>query len=118
MNDASIPGNFTNHSLRSTTTTRLFNAQIDEQLIMSRTGHSSTVGVRSYKCTSDQLLECTSKVLNRKRHNVEVDPASNVTANKQQQDVPNTTPDLSLPSGFALNLSGCTVNISINNYSK
>ena len=36
--DAEIQGHYTNHSLRAT---RLFNAGVDEQLIMSRTGHSS-----------------------------------------------------------------------------
>ena len=48
MKAANIPGTLSNHSLRSTVTTRLFNARVDEQLIMSRTGHSSTAGVRAY----------------------------------------------------------------------
>lgn len=65
MNNAGIVGNFTNHSLRSTSTTRLFNAHVDEQLIMMRTGHSSEKGVRAYKRASDQLLEETSDVLNK-----------------------------------------------------
>ena len=43
MAQAEIPNNFSNHSLRSTATTRLFNAHIDEQIIMSRTGHSIVV---------------------------------------------------------------------------
>ena len=39
---AGIEGHFTNHSLRATSATWLFEAQIDEQLIMQRTGRSST----------------------------------------------------------------------------
>ena len=39
---AGITGYFTNHSLRATSATQLFEAQIDEQLIMQKTGHSST----------------------------------------------------------------------------
>ena len=35
MSSAKIPGNYSNHSLGSTATTRLFNAHIDEQLIMA-----------------------------------------------------------------------------------
>lgn len=62
----SSAGHYTNHSLRSTSTTRLFNAHVDEQLIMMRTGHSSEKGVRAYKRTSEQLLEETSDVLNKK----------------------------------------------------
>jgi hypothetical protein len=34
---------------------------------MMRTGHSSTMGVRAYKRASDQLLEETSDILNRKK---------------------------------------------------
>ena len=47
-------------------TTRLFDAHVDEQLIMSRTGHSSTKGVRSYKRISEQLQEDVSDILNAK----------------------------------------------------
>ena len=61
---AGISGHFTNHSLRATSATRMFDAGLDEQLIMSRTGHSSTGGVRSYKRVTEQLREKTSKILN------------------------------------------------------
>ena len=59
-----LEGNYTNHSLRATSATRLFDAGVDEQLIMSRTGHSSTAGVRSYKRVTERLQEMTSNVLN------------------------------------------------------
>ena len=42
----------------------MFDAGLDEQLIMSCTGHSSTGGVRSYKCVTEQLQEKTSTILN------------------------------------------------------
>ena len=45
---AGIEGNFTNQSLHATSATRLFEAKVDEQLIMQRTGHSSNA-VRTYK---------------------------------------------------------------------
>ena len=54
---AGIAGHFTNHSLRPTAATRMFNTGMDEQLIMHRTGHSSTSGVRSYKRITDSLKE-------------------------------------------------------------
>ena len=66
MEEANIPGHYTNHSLRSSATTRLFNAHVDEQLIMARAGHSSTTGVCAYKWVSDQLQEETSAILNKK----------------------------------------------------
>ena len=65
MKEAGYDGYYTNHSLRVlTTATRLFNEGVDEQLIMARTWHSSTDGVRAYKRTSDKLKELTSDVLN------------------------------------------------------
>ena len=60
---ASIEGYKTNHSLRVTTATRLFQAGIDEQLIMERTGHHSTDGIRTYKRSSVQQQEQISDIL-------------------------------------------------------
>ena len=62
--EAGISGRYTNHSLRATTATRLFDAGLDEQLITSRTCHSSTAGVRSYKRVTEPLREKTSDILN------------------------------------------------------
>ena len=59
-----IPGFSTNHSLRTTAATRLFDAGVDKQLIMKRTGHRSVAGVRSYKRVTDNLNMLTSSVLN------------------------------------------------------
>ena len=64
MADAGFEGHFTKHSLRVSLATRLYDAEVDEQLIMSRTGHSSTDGVRAYKRTSEKLKKMTSAVLN------------------------------------------------------
>ena len=61
---AGLQGHFTNHSLRATAATRLFEAGVDEQLIMQRTGHSTTAGVRSYKRVGEKLRSVTSNVLN------------------------------------------------------
>ena len=52
-----------NHSLHATNATRLFEANVDEQLIMQRTGHMSNA-VREYKRVGQQLREETSDVLN------------------------------------------------------
>lgn len=60
---AGIRGFKTNHSLRATTCTRLYQAGVEEQLIMERTGHHSIEGVRSYKRTSAQQQETLSEIL-------------------------------------------------------
>ena len=60
---AGISGFKTNHSLRATAATRLFQKGVDEQLIMSVTGHKSVDGVRSYKRLSEQQLKDVSDQL-------------------------------------------------------
>ena len=71
MQDASIDGKrFTNHSLRATGTTSLFDAGVPEALIQKRSGHRSTKALRMYeRVTPDQdlavsrILHSTSKIL-------------------------------------------------------
>lgn len=52
-----------NHSLRAPAATRLYASGIDEQLVMEKTGHRSTEGVRSYKRTSSEQHQYISNVL-------------------------------------------------------
>ena len=61
---AGISGFKTNHLLRVTNATRLFQSGVDEQLIMARTGHRSVEGVRSYKRISHEQRQTLSEVLN------------------------------------------------------
>ena len=60
---AGIIGFKTNHSLRVTLATWLFKEGVDEQLIMAKTGHRSTDGVRSYKRVSKEQMELISNVV-------------------------------------------------------
>ena len=59
---AGIDGRVTNHSLRATAASRLYNENYDEQLICEVTGHRSNA-VRSYKRTSENQLKSVSNVL-------------------------------------------------------
>ncbi len=63
--EANITGFRTNHSLRATAATRLYNAGVDEQQVMEVTGHHSLDGVRAYKHTSKKQKEAVSDILNR-----------------------------------------------------
>ena len=60
---AGLVGNFTNHSGKRTCATSLFNAGVDEQSIMDRTGHRS-VAVREYKTKTDEIEHKVSDALN------------------------------------------------------
>ena len=61
---AGLAGHFTNYSLQATATTRLFEAGIDEQLIMLQTGHLTTAGKCHYKRVSEKMKSLTSDELN------------------------------------------------------
>ena len=52
-------GYFTNHSLRRTCATRLFQKRVDEQRNMAITGHRSKDGVRTYEKISRTQEEVT-----------------------------------------------------------
>ena len=56
---AGIPGFFTNHSLRASSCTRMYQSGVEEQVIQEVSGHRS-LAVRSYKHTSDRQREIAS----------------------------------------------------------
>ena len=58
-----MPGYKANCSLRVTTATRLFQVGVEDQLIMSRTGHKSQDGVHTYKRVSEEECQQVSSVL-------------------------------------------------------
>jgi len=112
---AGVQGYFTNHSLGASTATRLFEAGVDEQLIMLRTGHSTTSGVRSYKRIGEKLRTVTSSVLNRqdpKRLKVctEVDNTEPLVSPKENipPDNSGTVPAASSKSSPIINFSGAS----------
>ena len=81
VRQAGFEGYYTNHSLRVSLATRLDDVKEDEQLIMSRTEHSSTDGVQAYKWTSDKLKQLTLDVLtkapNLPEAHTELEPSCN-----------------------------------------
>ncbi len=65
--EAGLVGHFTNHSLRATAATRMFNGGVDEQVIKEITGHKSD-SVRAYKHTSEGLLKKAALTIVRPEH--------------------------------------------------
>jgi len=116
---AGIQGHKTNHSLRATTTSRLYHSGVDEQLVMERTGHRSLEGVRSYKRTSEAQREALSDILNRPKrprtNNAElalqpphpVTPTQYISAETQSHHLLH---GLSLPSAT---FNNCNINFYI-----
>ena len=97
MNQAGFEGHYTNHSLRVSLATRLFDAQVDEQLIMSRTGHSSTDGVRAYKRASSKLKQITSDVLNQSAQPATKGAETKSEMDEPEKEAPRPTPNAEPP---------------------
>ena len=57
-----LPGYYTNHSLRSSSATRMYHNGVEEQLIQEITGHKS-LAVRSYKRTSAKQRQFASNMI-------------------------------------------------------
>ena len=72
---AVIAGYKTNHSLRVTSATRLFQSGVDKQLIMSHTGHRSIDGIRSYKRISEEQKRAISGILSSTCTKINTKPA-------------------------------------------
>ncbi len=50
--ESGVTARYTNHSLRATAVTRMFNKGVPEKLIAEKTGHRSLKALRAYERTS------------------------------------------------------------------
>ena len=89
---AGIDGYFTNHGLRHTTDTKLFDKDVEEQLIQEQNGHNS-VAVHHYKRPNLRLKEHVSDLLNVLPQGVEKEGPTQVnsTVSKAPLDSQNTS---------------------------
>ena len=113
MQEGGYDGYYTNHSLRVTTVTRLFDENVDTKLIQNQTGHRSSA-VDGYKRVSDVQQQNVSKILQGKRqktihsvtstagevsYNVLNDENNNIAANNPEHCVYNIAGDLNIYMG-------------------
>ena len=118
---ARIQGYKTNHSLQTTAATRLYQAGVDEQLVMEKTGHRSLEGVRSYKRTCDDQRVALSDILNRKRPRQDnrqgVEQDKHCTSNTVGDSQNALDLQYSTQSAFSFNLISCgSVNINFHRH--
>ncbi len=80
MHNAGIPGRHTNHSLRATAATRLYDQNVDEHRIAKLTGHHS-VAVHYYQCISVEKEKELSDVLyGKSKKTTKRNPTATVTS--------------------------------------
>lgn len=63
MEEAGIPGNFTNYSLRATSITTLFDASVPKALIQEKSGQKSSKALRLYEWVTPEQNLAISKIL-------------------------------------------------------
>ena len=111
---AGISGNKTNHSLRATSATQMYNSGVPEKIIQERTGHRSLEALRMYERINQRQHQAVSSVLSTPvqstsyNHYIE---SERVKVSHTTSEAPQTTQYATVNYSFQ-NLHGCTINIS------
>ena len=104
--EAGVGGNKTNHSLRATGTSTLFQAGVPEKIIQQRSGHLSLHGLRHYEHVTAQQQLAVCRVLS---------SSENTTFTSEREKEPEMSRQQSAVSTGVpapqMHFSGCTVNI-------
>ena len=85
LKHSELDGFFTNHSLRRTGTTRLFNAGVDRKIVKEYTGHTSDA-VDAYQITSHTQREELSKIICGEKSSVQGSDSVNVEDSKDEAE--------------------------------
>ena len=110
---AGVQGHITNHSLRATSATRMYERNVPEKIIQERTGHRSLESLRCYERTSGLQHQTVSNILSAPK------PTQHSTCDRAHYSHTMTT-DAGVhkqrttyaPPGFSFqHLNGCTINI-------
>ena len=100
---------YTNHSLRATAVSRMYNSGVPETIISDKSGHRSLEALRSYERTEEELYKEAEQAI--------VDPEKkflNDVKVKSEDKTEEAVPLPQLPAFSGLNQ--CTINFSFNTY--
>ena len=103
--DGNISGNKTNHSLRATGASNMFQAGVPEKIIQQWTGHRSLPGLRQYERTTIEQQQAVCRVLSSTKKE-----EFQVSVSGEQKY--NTAPVPTLASAPTYNFHGCSVVIT------
>lgn len=121
-----LEGLYTNHSLRATSITRMFKADVPEKIIAEKSGHKSLKALRMYEHTSSQQEQATGVAIIKGgqfysysdcKSETELvegsDKKAYVDVCGQGQSSRSDILPLQLPA-FSGKLKNCTININVN----
>ena len=120
METAGFKGQFTNHSLRATTVTRLFDGQQDVKVIKEQTGHRSDA-VLSYRRVNDSKKQQVTRIISEATHppsansdeETEVLPAKRVKLEEHSTSTAEDRSDMDRRAPCIFNISGGNVTIKL-----
>ena len=95
-----IEGHKTNHSLRATGATQLFQAEVPEKIIQERTGHRSLAALRTYERTTSEQHEAVSSLLAARPT---VSGPAYINQYRQSKDI-----QIQQPATSSITIQGCT----------
>ena len=99
---------YTNHSLRATAITRMFNGEIDEKIIAEASGHRSLKALRAYEHTSQLKLQNASRIINEESKPQQGDKKQDLGLGQD-----GATTSVIPGHAFSGSFSNCTINISM-----
>ena len=120
---------YTNHSLRPTSTTRMFSGGVPEKLIAEKTGHRSLQSLRCYERTQMKMEQAINSVIADPEHSFSTESSHDIEAKYSILDKLNDPFTVQRPHskdskkceacilksseyGFSGTLNNCTINIS------
>lgn len=116
-----LKGVYTNHSLRATSITRMFKADVPEKIIAEKSGHKSLKALRMYEQTSSLQEQAAGvAIINGGHHSdFKLDSSemeksdNNASASGQGKSSRSDISPFQLPT-FSGKLEDCTININVN----
>lgn len=99
--DADVQGNFTNHSLRATGATLLFDAGVPELIVQKRTGHRSLDALRTYERITPKQEMAVAQILSNPDTGSYCSPKES-TAENHEEDFQVSTEDASFLDSIPL----------------
>ena len=108
---AGIEGRVTNHSMRATSVTCLYETGVPEKVIQERTGHRSLEALRVYERTNSQQHKVVSNILSSNNKQSGTFLTRNSTSATMSYDPQTSSRSISIS---LQNLHGCTININNN----
>ena len=118
--EAGVPGNKTNHSLRVSGASCLFDAGVPERIIQQRTGHRSVEALRLYEQITDDQNMDVSKILHGEKRMFNESKGNQIASDTVQNTELSTVPpdEKKICDGMqthsnlgSVSCNNCTVNV-------